>query len=273
MTARSTPAPHPPARADAAGLVEVRGVHKSFGTLEVLRRRRPDGRAGRGHRRSSARPGSGKSTLLRSINHLEKVDRGFVARRRRAHRLPARPGDTLHELAERDILRQRTRIGFVFQNFNLFPHLTVLENVVEAPVLGAGPAARRGRGRGARAARPGRARRQGRRLPAAALRRPAAARRHRPGARPASPTVLLFDEPTSALDPELVGEVLDVIKDLARTGTTHDRRHPRDRLRPRGRRHRRLHGRAAASSSRARPRRCSTHPQHDRTRAFLAKVL
>ncbi|MBO0913531.1 amino acid ABC transporter ATP-binding protein, partial [Streptomyces laculatispora] len=117
-------------------MVEIRGVHKSFGSLHVLR-----------GIDLSVRPGevtvilgpsgSGKSTLLRTVNHLEKADRGsitvggdFVGYRRK--------GDKLYELPEREVLRRRTRIGFVFQNFHLFPHLTVLENITEAPVAALG---------------------------------------------------------------------------------------------------------------------------------------
>lgn len=113
-------------------MVEIRSVHKSFGSLEVLRG--IDLTVRTGEVTVVLGPsGSGKSTLLRTINHLEKVDHGWISvdgtlvGYRRA-------GDKLYELREREVLRRRTRIGFVFQNFNLFPHLTVLENIVEAPV-------------------------------------------------------------------------------------------------------------------------------------------
>ncbi|MGW2710483.1 amino acid ABC transporter ATP-binding protein, partial [Streptomyces sp. NPDC001356] len=113
-------------------MVDIRSVHKSFGPLDVLRGIDLQVRAGE-VTVVLGPSGSGKSTLLRAINHLEKVDRGEISvdgalvGYRRA-------GDRLYELPEREVLRQRTRIGFVFQNFNLFPHLTVLDNVVEAPV-------------------------------------------------------------------------------------------------------------------------------------------
>ncbi|MYS13434.1 ATP-binding cassette domain-containing protein, partial [Streptomyces sp. SID4982] len=113
-------------------MVDVRSVHKSFGPLEVLRGVDLTVRAGE-VTVILGPSGSGKSTLLRTINHLEKVDSGWISidgeliGYRRA-------GNKLHELKERDVLRQRTHIGFVFQNFNLFPHLTVLDNLVEAPV-------------------------------------------------------------------------------------------------------------------------------------------
>ena len=187
--------------------------------------------------------GSGKSTLLRTINHLEKVETGYDQRRRRADRLPpVRRQAARAERAGRSC-GQRTRIGFVFQNFNLFPHLTVLENVVEAPV-----AALR-RSRKAQAEEPPANCSTGSVSPTRPTPTPgscpaaSSSASPSPAPSPCDPSVLLFDEPTSALDPELVGEVLDVIKDLAPTRHHHGRRHPRDRLRPRGRRHRRLHGR------------------------------
>ncbi|QNG20540.1 amino acid ABC transporter ATP-binding protein [Rhodococcus triatomae] len=207
-----------PSTAAAPALaVDVRGVHKSFGSLKVL-----DGvdlQVGTGEVTVILGPsGSGKSTLLRTLNHLEKVDRGtirvggdLIGYRRR--------GNKLHELRETEILRQRSRIGFVFQNFNLFPHLTVLENVVEAPVS----AQRRPRDHVEREAialleRVGvadKAHDYPRQLSGGQQQRVAIAR-----ALALRPTVILFDEPTSALDPELVGEVLAVIRGLAEDGTT-----------------------------------------------------
>jgi polar amino acid transport system ATP-binding protein len=200
-----------------AGLVEVHGVHKSYGTLEVL--------AGidlvvqPGEVTVVIGPsGSGKSTLLRVINHLERVDRGFVAVGGDVVGYERR-GDTLRELRERDVLRQRTRIGFVFQSFNLFPHLTVLENLVEAPVHAQGRPRREveaeARALLARVGLSDKADARPRQLSGGQQQRVAIAR-----ALATKPEVLLFDEPTSALDPELVGEVLDVIKDLAHSGTT-----------------------------------------------------
>ncbi|MBF7955394.1 amino acid ABC transporter ATP-binding protein [Rahnella victoriana] len=162
--------------------------------------------------------GSGKSTLLRTINHLERVDEGFIqidgdyiGYRRK--------GDTLYELKERAILKQRTHVGYVFQNFNLFPHMTVLDNIIEAPVVhGLFP-------------RKQAIARAYELLDTVGLREKAHAwPRHLSGgqqqriaiarALALNPKVMLFDEPTSALDPELVGEVLDVIKKLAQSGVT-----------------------------------------------------
>ncbi|MGX7727770.1 amino acid ABC transporter ATP-binding protein [Rhodococcus sp. 2H158] len=197
--------------------VDVRGVHKSFGSLEVLRG--VDLKVRKGEVTVILGPsGSGKSTLLRTLNHLEKVDRGtvridgeLVGYRRR--------GNKLHELREKDILRQRSRIGFVFQNFNLFPHLTVLENVIEAPLS----AQRRDRAEVETLARElldrvgvgDKIHDYPKQLSGGQQQRVAIAR-----ALALRPAVILFDEPTSALDPELVGEVLEVIRDLARDGAT-----------------------------------------------------
>jgi polar amino acid transport system ATP-binding protein len=197
-------------------MVDVLGVHKTFGTLEVLHDVSLEVQAGT-VTVILGPSGSGKSTLLRSINHLEKVDRGLIhvdgdliGYRRR--------GDRLHELRERDILRQRSQIGFVFQGFNLFPHLTVIENVVEAPLASRRP--RREVEQEARALleRVGLADKADvypRQLSGGQQQRVAIAR-----ALAMRPKVILFDEPTSALDPELVGEVLDVIKELAKEGAT-----------------------------------------------------
>jgi polar amino acid transport system ATP-binding protein len=198
-------------------MVELRGVHKSFGTLEVLRG--IDLTVRTGEVTVLLGPsGSGKSTLLRTINHLEKVDKGFVLvdGELMGYR---RAGTRLHELSERHILRQRTHIGFVFQNFNLFGHLTVLENVAEAPVSAQGreraEVTAHARELLDRVGLSDKADEYPRRLSGGQQQRVAIAR-----ALALRPKLVLFDEPTSALDPELVGEVLDVMRDLARTGTT-----------------------------------------------------
>ncbi len=161
--------------------------------------------------------GSGKSTLLRTINHLERVDDGFIDIDGElvGYR---RDGRTLYELKEKDILRRRAEVGMVFQSFNLFPHLTVLENVVEAPVAAGLPRAQAEDEARALLARVGLADKVDawpRQLSGGQQQRVAIAR-----ALALKPKVLLFDEPTSALDPELVNEVLDVIRQLARSGTT-----------------------------------------------------
>lgn len=162
--------------------------------------------------------GSGKSTLLRTINHLERVDEGFIQIDGDYIGYQQR-GDRLYELKEKAILRQRINVGYVFQNFNLFPHLSVLDNLIEAPV------AHRQLTKAQAITRAGEL------LDIVGLRHKADAwPRHLSGGQQQriaiaralmlNPRVMLFDEPTSALDPELVGEVLDVIKKLARSGTT-----------------------------------------------------
>jgi len=161
--------------------------------------------------------GSGKSTLLRAINHLEKLDEGFVVVGGELIGVRAHRG-RIRELKEKDILRQRSRIGFVFQNFNLFPHLTILENITEAPIsLGTAPAAAKELARSllASVGLDDKEHAYPRQLSGGQQQRVAIAR-----ALAFDPEVILFDEPTSALDPELVGEVLAVIRSLTGTGRT-----------------------------------------------------
>ena len=198
-------------------MVDARGVHKSYGDHHVLRG--IDLQIEPGSVTVILGPsGSGKSTLLRVINHLEKLDRGtvrvdgdLIGYRRR--------GQRLHELSERESLRQRSKICFVFQNCNLFGHLTVLDNVIEAPLS----AQRRRRKEVeplardllARVGVADKAHEYPRRLSGGQQQRVAIAR-----ALAIKPQLILFDEPTSALDPELVGEVLDVIAELSTSGVT-----------------------------------------------------
>ncbi|WP_432006629.1 amino acid ABC transporter ATP-binding protein [Streptomyces parvus] len=250
-------------------MVEIRSVHKKFGSLEVLR-----------GIDLSVRPGevtvvlgpsgSGKSTLLRTINHLEKVDQGWISVDGTlvGYR---RDGNKLYELREREVLRQRTKIGFVFQNFNLFPHLTVLENIIEAPVSALG----RPRKAAVAAAeklleRVGLADKSTAypaQLSGGQQQRVAIAR-----ALALEPRLLLFDEPTSALDPELVGEVLDVMKDLALGGTTmivvtHEigfAREVADTV---------VFMDEGRIVEQGPPADVLDHPTQERTRAFLSKVL
>ncbi|AUA14776.1 ATP-binding cassette domain-containing protein [Streptomyces sp. SID8382] len=250
-------------------MVDIRSVHKSFGSLEVLRGIDLEVRSGE-VAVVLGPSGSGKSTLLRAINHLEKVDSGWISVGGSlvGYR---RQGDRLYELREREILKQRTRIGFVFQNFNLFPHLTVLENIVEAPVS----ALRRPRKEAVRSAetllaRVGLADKAAaypRQLSGGQQQRVAIAR-----ALALEPELLLFDEPTSALDPELVGEVLDVIKDLAHQGTTmivvtHEigfAREVADTV---------VFMDGGRIVERGTPAEVLDSPSHDRTKTFLSKVL
>jgi polar amino acid transport system ATP-binding protein len=198
-------------------LVRAEGVRKSFGRTEVLRG--IDLTVGRGEVMCVVGPsGSGKSTFLRCINHLEKVDAGrlWVDGELVGYR---QQGDKLYELREKEIARKRTEIGMVFQHFNLFPHLTVLGNVMEAPVRvrrePKGAVEQRARQLLAQVGLAGRADAYPAQLSGGQQQRVAIAR-----ALAMQPKLMLFDEPTSALDPELVGEVLDVMRRLADEGMT-----------------------------------------------------
>ncbi|MEU2671929.1 amino acid ABC transporter ATP-binding protein [Streptomyces sp. NPDC007164] len=250
-------------------MVEIRSVHKRFGSLEVLRGIDLSVRTGE-VTVVLGPSGSGKSTLLRTINHLEKVDHGWISVDGTlvGYR---RDGDKLYELPEREVLRRRTRIGFVFQNFNLFPHLTVLENIVEAPVAVLGRPKKEAVAAAekllARVGLADRAAAYPGQLSGGQQQRVAIAR-----ALALEPGLLLFDEPTSALDPELVGEVLDVIKDLALRGTTmivvtHEigfAREVADTVVFMD------EGRVVEQGA---PGDVLDRPAHERTRAFLSKVL
>ncbi|MGK8490772.1 amino acid ABC transporter ATP-binding protein [Nocardia asiatica] len=252
----------------AAPAVQVRGVRKSFGAQQVLRG--IDLTVRSGEVVTVIGPsGSGKSTLLRVLNQLESLDAGTVHidgeligyRLRR---------DRLHALPDREVRKQRSRIGFVFQQFNLFPHLTVLDNVTLAPLS----AQRRDRAEVEREARAllervGIGQLAGaypRRLSGGQQQRVAIAR-----ALALRPRVILFDEPTSALDPELVGEVLDVIRDLAHGGTalvivTHEigfAREVADTV---------VFLDEGVVVEQGPPSIVLDHPEHPRTRAFLSRV-
>jgi polar amino acid transport system ATP-binding protein len=252
-----------------AEMVLAEQVHKSFGHLEVLKG--IDFKVKRGEVSVVIGPsGSGKSTFLRCINHLEKINAGriWVAGDLIGYR---QRGEKLHEMHDRDIAKQRRSIGMVFQRFNLFPHMTALQNVMEAPrrvarlpknaCVDDGVALLRRVGLGDKIdTYPGQ-------LSGGQQQRVAIAR-----ALAMKPKLMLFDEPTSALDPELVGEVLDVMKDLARDGmtmivVTHEigfAREVGDSLTF-------MDGGVVVESGP--PREIIANPQHERTQAFLAKVL
>jgi polar amino acid transport system ATP-binding protein len=213
--------------------------------------------------------GSGKSTLLRAINHLEKLDEGFVSVGGELVGVRVR-GARLKELSEREILRQRSRIGFVFQNFNLFPHLSILDNVAEAPTArGAKPADARERARELleRVGLADKADAYPRQLSGGQQQRVAIAR-----ALALEPEVILFDEPTSALDPELVGEVLHVIRSLTGSGrtlviVTHEigfAREVADRI---------VFLDGGVVVEQGTPAEVLANPRHPRTQSFLSKVL
>ncbi|MFF5476093.1 amino acid ABC transporter ATP-binding protein [Streptomyces sp. NPDC012935] len=267
---------------DAPATVEVHNVHKWYGAHRVLNG--VDLTVRPGEVTVIIGPsGSGKSTLLRVINHLEKPEIGHVSLngeligvRRQGDRRemgvpPAEGRGRLKELSERAILTQRSRIGFVFQNFNLFPHLTVLDNVAAAPVatgkLAKTAALELARDLLGRVGLADKAAAYPRQLSGGQQQRVAIAR-----ALALRPGVILFDEPTSALDPELVGEVLSVIKDLATSGTTlvivtHEigfAREIADRV---------VFIDGGRIVEQGPPSELLDKPRHERTRDFLSKVL
>jgi polar amino acid transport system ATP-binding protein len=250
-------------------MVKSEGVHKRFGRLEVLKGINLE--VQKGEVMCLLGPsGSGKSTFLRCINHLEKINSGrlsvdgeLVGYRE--------AGGKLHELHERDVARKRAEIGMVFQHFNLFPHMTALENVMMAPIRVAGVGRDEARARAA-----GLLTRVGLAdkldvypvaLSGGQQQRVAIAR-----ALAMKPKLMLFDEPTSALDPELVGDVLDAMRQLAHDGmtmivVTHEigfAREVGDTA---------VFMDAGVVVESGRPSDVLTNPKHERTQAFLWKVL
>src|SRR5438093_135245 len=192
-------------------------VHKRYGKLEVLRGITMN--VERGEVVVVIGPsGSGKSTLLRCINHLERLDSGHIYVDGELVGYRQRDGSLIED-SEPEIARKRAAIGMVFQRFNLFPHLTALGNVIEAPMrvkkTPRREAEERGRGLLARVGLSEKVDEYPSRLSGGQQQRVAIAR-----ALAMQPKLMLFDEPTSALDPELVGEVLDVMKSLAADGMT-----------------------------------------------------
>ncbi len=201
----------------ARPMVEAQKVRKSFGRLEVLKG--VDLVVPRGSVTCLIGPsGSGKSTLLRCVNHLEKVTAGRLYVDGDLIGYREREG-VLHEISERDAAKQRADIGMVFQSFNLFPHRTVLGNIVEAPVHVKGIPAKKAEDRAMELLQMvGLAHKADAypvQLSGGQQQRVAIAR-----ALAMDPKLMLFDEPTSALDPELVGEVLNVMRGLAEQGMT-----------------------------------------------------
>jgi len=193
-------------------MVKAEGVHKSFGRLEVLKGVSLEVQPGEVVCMIGA-SGSGKSTFLRCINHLERIDAGrlWVDGRLVGYR---QSGDKIYELRDAEVCRERSEIGMVFQRFNLFGHMTALENVIEAPIRVRKVAKREAVGQGkALLQQVGLGDKMDNypaQLSGGQQQRVAIAR-----ALAMKPKLMLFDEPTSALDPELVGEVLDVMKGLA----------------------------------------------------------
>ncbi len=250
-------------------MVKAEGVHKRFGSVEVLKGISMEVARGEVVCLLGA-SGSGKSTFLRCINHLEKIDAGrlLVDGELVGYR---QIGERLHELHDRDICRHRAEVGMVFQRFNLFGHMTALENIIEAPMLvrkmPKAQATERARELLARVGLADRGSAYPNQLSGGQQQRVAIAR-----ALAMSPKLMLFDEPTSALDPELVGEVLDVMKSLARDGmtmvvVTHEMgfaREVADRVVM-------MHQGKIIES--APPEQFFGAPQHERTRQFLSKIL
>jgi polar amino acid transport system ATP-binding protein len=199
-------------------LVEIRDVHKRFGSQDVLKGVSLDVEAGEVVCLLGA-SGSGKTTLLRCVNHLETVDRGEIKVAGELVGYARARDGKLKEESDRIASAKRARIGMVFQRFNLFAHLTALENVAEAPVQVLGvtkaEAERRALDLLARVGLKDRADHYPHELSGGQQQRVAIAR-----AVAMEPRLMLFDEPTSALDPELVGEVLETMRRLAADGMT-----------------------------------------------------
>ncbi|MGA2294271.1 MAG: amino acid ABC transporter ATP-binding protein [Acidimicrobiales bacterium] len=198
-------------------MVQARDVRKSYAGVEVLKG--VDLSVARGEVTCLIGPsGSGKSTLLRCINHLEKHDSGELRVDGDLVGYEAR-GHKLYERNDKQICAQRAQIGMVFQRFNLFQNLTVLENITigQTKVKGVDVEAAKSKAREllARVGLEGKESNYPSQLSGGQQQRVAIAR-----ALAMDPKLMLFDEPTSALDPELVGEVLEVMKDLARSGMT-----------------------------------------------------
>ena len=250
-------------------MVLAEGVHKRFGRLEVLRGIDLEVQAGEVMCLLGP-SGSGKSTFLRCINHLEQINSGrlsvdgeLVGYRQ--------SGSKLHELHEREVARKRAEIGMVFQQFNLFPHMTALENVTLAPIRVLGisrqEALDRARTELTAVGLEEKAKVYPAQLSGGQQQRVAIAR-----ALAMKPKLMLFDEPTSALDPELVGDVLDAMRRLAKGGmtmivVTHEigfAREVADKVVF-------MDGGVVVESGP--PAEVLGAPKHERTRAFLSKVL
>ncbi|WP_321936313.1 amino acid ABC transporter ATP-binding protein [Paraburkholderia sp. J8-2] len=250
-------------------MVEARGVRKSFGHTEILKG--INLRVERGSVTSLIGPsGSGKTTFLRCINHLEKVDAGRLYVDHKLVGYEERNG-RLYEMKERQTARARLTAGMVFQRFNLFPHMTVFENIIEAPVHVLG----RPRSEVLAEAQTlldrvglgDRGNAYPQQLSGGQQQRVAIAR-----ALAMKPKLMLFDEPTSALDPELVGEVLDVMRSLAEGGmtmvvVTHELGFARevcDQV---------VFMDQGVVVESGPPGQVLASPRHERTQAFLSKVL
>ncbi len=253
----------------SGAMVSAVGVKKHFGALKVL-----DGidlTVERGEVMCLVGPsGSGKTTFLRCVNHLEQISGGrlYVDGDLMGY---AERGSKLHELHPREAAKQRRDIGMVFQHFNLFPHMTVLHNIIEAPTkvkkVSHKAAVEQARKLLGQVGLADKEKSYPAQLSGGQQQRVAIAR-----ALAMEPKLMLFDEPTSALDPELVGEVLDVMKQLARDGmtmvvVTHEMgfaREVADQL---------VFMDGGVVVEAGNPREVLANPQNERTKAFLSKVL
>jgi polar amino acid transport system ATP-binding protein len=250
-------------------MVKAEGVHKRFGRLEVLTGVSMEVQPGEVVCMLGP-SGSGKSTFLRCINHLEKIDGGrlsvdgdLVGYRQ--------DGDKIYELRDAEVCRERAEIGMVFQRFNLFGHMTAMENVIEAPIrvkkVKKNEAARRAKELLERVGLADKLDSYPAQLSGGQQQRVAIAR-----ALAMDPKLMLFDEPTSALDPELVGDVLDVMRQLAKDGmtmivVTHEMgfaREAADRL---------VMMCDGAIIEDGSPEHFFTNPENERTKQFLSKIL
>jgi len=253
----------------SAFVLQATEVHKHFGRLHILRGVSLDVRP-RETVCIIGVSGSGKTTFLRCINHLEKIDSGSIEVNGHPIGYRMRRGRLIED-SERNIARQRTEIGFVFQRFNLFPHKTALQNVIEAPVRVRGVSKDQAIAEAEtlltrvgladkKDVYPGK-------LSGGQQQRVAIAR-----ALAMKPALMLFDEPTSALDPEVTGEVLDVMEELAHEGTTmivvtHEMgfaKRAADRV---------VMMDEGVIIEEGPPEHFFESPTHERTQAFLSKIL
>jgi len=252
-----------------SAMVKAEGVHKSFGRLEVLKGVSLE--VARGEVMCILGPsGSGKTTFIRCINHLEKINSGrlWVDGELVGYR---QSGDKLYELRDSEVCRKRAEIGMVFQRFNLFGHMTALENVIEAPVrvkkIPKEAAVSSAKGLLDRVGLGDKYGSYPSQLSGGQQQRVAIAR-----ALAMNPKLMLFDEPTSALDPELVGEVLDVMRSLANDGmtmvvVTHEMgfaREAADRI---------VMMDGGVIIEEGTPEHFFTAPEQERTKQFLSKIL
>jgi polar amino acid transport system ATP-binding protein len=253
----------------AKPMVKAELVCKDFGALKVLKGITLEVKQGQVLVLVGP-SGSGKSTFLRCINHLETVSAGRLYVDGKLVGYHER-GGKLHEMKPSEVAKQRREVGMVFQHFNLFPHRTALGNVVEAPIRVKGvkksEAVQRGKDLLERVGLGDKAEAYPAQLSGGQQQRVAIAR-----ALAMDPKLMLFDEPTSALDPELVGEVLAVMKQLASEGmtmvvVTHEMgfaREVADEV---------VFMDAGVVVERGDPREVMSNPQHERTKAFLSKVM